>query len=97
MKTAKVKPFVRTIKKSGISRDADYAVHGFWSGSNVRVMQTEDYKTRGWGASRINWSSGGEDTAIEPDRAFATECFAAAMKDAARLARRWNKDVTQAK
>lgn len=98
MSTPKIKPFVRTITKTPYSRSAVYAVHGFWSGDNVRVMQSKDITSKdfpkSWETPRVNWSCGGEDHDKEPDRAFAAECFAAAMKSAARLARRWTAKVS---
>lgn len=85
--------FTRTITKSRFDRTARYAVHGFWSGDNVRVSQSVDIcaEPRGWGAPKINWSCGGEDHAAEPDRNHATDCFAAAMKDATRISSKWTK------
>lgn len=87
---ARTKPFVRKITKDKFSRRAAYAVHGFWSGDNVHVSQSVrlDDLTK-WGEPSVNWSTGGADNEQEPDRIFAAECFAAAIKSAAKLALRW--------
>jgi hypothetical protein len=99
MSTPTIKAFVRTIQKTPYTRTAVYAVHGFWSGDSVRVMQSKELGSSPpvWEKPRINWSCGGEDHAQEPDRFFAAECFAAALKNAARLARRWTPKVSTPK
>ena len=90
MNTTKPKPFVRTTTKKKFYRHATYAVHGFWSWDSVRVIQSVDYQDSSkWEEPRISWSTGGADNEQEPDRVFAAECFAAALKNAAKLARRW--------
>lgn len=93
LSATKIKPFVRTITENTHFRSAVYAVHGFWSGDSVRVLQSkrdrsESYPSA-WEEPRINWSCGGEDFKAEPDRTIASECFAFALKDAVKLARRW--------
>lgn len=97
MNTPKIKPFVRTVTKSPYSRQATYAVHGFWSGDNVRVTQSKDITSKklpkAWKAPRINWSCRGEDRNQEPDRTVAADCFGAAIKNAVALARRWASKV----
>lgn len=93
----KPKPFVRTFEADDYRRAARYAVHGFWSEDYVRVVQyRDDHKTDGqmlWSDPHINWSCGGGDHKAEPDRALAIECFAAALKDAAKVAKRWRKET----
>lgn len=83
----KEEAFTRTIEENEFSRSAIYAVHGFWSGDSVRVLQSIDYQTMKWATPRINWSCGGEDHKAEPDRTVAAECFAAAIQDAVIIAR----------
>ena len=94
----KPKPFIRTIHADDYLRGAQYAVHGFWSEDSVRVVQyRDDHKTAEgqilWSDPHINWSCGGGDYEAEPDRIFAAECFAAAIKDAAKVAKRWRKET----
>lgn len=82
-------PFVRSNESNDYSRSAIYAVHGFWSGDNVRVSQRRHYKTAEWESPQVNWSCGGRESETEPDDIKAAECFALAILDAASVARQW--------
>lgn len=85
------KPFVRIIHKTERHYSASYSVHGFWPRDSVKLYMSKDLDNPNeWDAPRIGWGSGGEDSDIEPDRIFAAQCFAAAIKNAAKLAKRWN-------
>lgn len=89
MKTeAKIKPFVREKRQSDFSRSIAYAVHGFWSGANVRVEQGMSLMTREWGEPTVTWSCGGRDSKV-PDGILAAECFGKAVADAVKIARKW--------
>lgn len=83
-------PFRVKKQKDQYSRSIIYAVHGFWSGDNVRVMQSRAHDGK-WEAPRINWSSGGRAYTEEPDDAVAVGCFAKAMTAAAKTAIKWQK------
>jgi len=85
------KPFTRIITKTEYRHEAIYAVHGFWSGDNVRMSKRRDLLTSGWTTPEINWSTGGADKEEEPDRIKAAENFSAAIKDAVKLARKWEE------
>lgn len=88
----KPKPFTRIISKDAYRHEAAYAVHGFWSGDSVRLSRSKNLSDlSAWRDPEINWSTGGADRGQEPDRIVAAECFAAAIKDAVKLAKRWNK------
>jgi len=87
------KPFRVTKCGDELSRHATYAVHGFWSGDNVRVSQSRDLRDLKWEAPEINWSCGGRDFTKEPDGITAAECFAKAMIAAVKMARRWQKET----
>ena len=85
-------PFSVERRKDKYSRSVTYAVHGFWSGDNVRVSQSRDYRDGKWEAPQINWSCGGREYNVEPSDSVAVECFGKAMIRAAQVARRWQKD-----
>lgn len=72
-----MKPFKRTDH----GERANYEVHGFWSGSPIRVIRFLE------GGTSINWDSGGRDTTEEPDNITAAENFAKALLDAVEVAR----------
>lgn len=84
-------PFRRKENTSERDRSMVYAVHGFWSGDNVRVSQSRDWKTDQWGLPQIGWSCGGREPAKEPDDLVAAECFAKAIFDAVQVARQWKE------
>jgi len=85
-----IKPFVCSITKNKACRTALYSVHGFWSTDYVRVSQYASWRNpEEWDEPELNWSIGGADMEQEPNRIFAAECFAAAIKDAAELAFQW--------
>jgi len=78
------------------SRSVTYAVHGFWSGDNVRVSQSRGFRTANrleWEPPQINWSSGGREYTVEPDDSVAVACFGKAMIAASRVAKRWQNAV----
>lgn len=85
-------PFRDEKRKDQYSRAVIYAVYGFWSGDNVRVSQSRDYREGKWEAPQINWSCGGREPAKEPDDIVAVGCFAKAMTAAVKVARKWQKD-----
>jgi len=87
------KPFRTEKRDNKHSRTVIYAVHGFWSGDSVRVSQHRNYRDGTWESPNINWSTGGRDPDKEPDDATAAECFAKAMTAAAKVARKWGKEV----
>lgn len=90
MKT-KLKPFTIQKRSTDHSRYAAFAVHGFWSGDNVNVTQSTNYRDGKWETPDINWSTGGRDLEKEPDDITAVRCFAKAMNAAARVAAKWKK------
>lgn len=83
--------FTREITKDRRGIYACYKVHGFWPHDSVRVDMTTSFDDE-WRAPFINWSCGGRDAKEEPDNLTAAECFAAAIKDAVKLARKWKKN-----
>ena len=91
----RVNPFKRTIHKSDYERSATYAVHGFWPGDSVRVFQATNISDGNWRLPSINWSTGGRSNDAEPDDTIAAECFSLAIRDAAKIARKWAKEVAK--
>jgi len=85
-------PFRVEKRKDQYSRAVIYAVHGFWSGDDVRVSQSRDYRDGKWESPQINWSCGGREPSKEPDDIVAVGCFAKAMTSAVKVARKWQKD-----
>lgn len=84
-------PFRISKRKDQYSRTVIYAVHGFWSGDNVRVTQSRDHRDGEWESPQINWSCGGRDPGKEPDEIEAAGCFAKAIAAAVKVARKWQK------
>jgi hypothetical protein len=87
-------PFVRTETKSEHSWRMTYAVHGFWS-DKVRVDQSKSWRTGEWDEPDVNWSCGGRDGNQEPSNIIAAECFAKAVADAVKVARKWQKESSK--
>lgn len=92
MSTTQTKPlpFHREKREDKFTRAMRYAVHGFWPSDSVRVTQARDYRD-GWKSPEVDWSCGGRSPKTEPDDLVAAECFAKAVTDAVRVARRWKK------
>lgn len=84
-------PFRAEKRKDQYSRAVIYAVHGFWSGNSVSVIQSRDYRDGKWESPQINWSCGGRDPGKEPDEILAVKCFAEAITAAVKVARKWQK------
>lgn len=84
-----MKAFTCQKRADEFSRSITYAVHGFWSGDNVRVTQSRDYRNGEWEEPQINWSCGGRDPKSETDDIVAVECFGKAIADAVKQARKW--------
>lgn len=84
--------FTKEITKGGISVAANYKVRGYWCHDSVRVFMWKNVGTHSWEEPAINWVSGGRSVSEEPDDTIAAECFAAALKDAVKLARKWKKN-----
>lgn len=93
----KEKPFKCKKQKDNHSRSIVYAVHGFWSGDNVRVTQSKDYRNHQWEVPQINWSCGGRDYEQEPSSTVAVRCFGKAIAAAVRVAFKWEKDMPNKK
>lgn len=72
-------------------RCVSYSVRGFWASQCVQVTQYRHYSTREWLPPEINWSTGGR--AKDSDNIDAAKCFAAAILDAAEVAKRWAADA----
>lgn len=86
-----MKAFTTEKRQDDYSRSVTYAVHGFWSGNNVSVSQSRDFRNEEWQAPEINWSCGGRDIKKEPDDIIAVECFGKAIAAAVKVARKWQK------
>lgn len=84
-------PFNRSLVNGDYERSVTYAVHGFWSGDSVGVRQSKDHRDLKWKEPEINWSCGGRTYGQEPDDTIAAQCFAKAIADAVKVARRWRK------
>ena len=95
--TNEPRPFIRSITKSKYDHIAIYAVHGFWSGSNVQVYHSLDIRTGEFGRPTINWSTGGRDNMVEPEDHVAVACLAKAMASASKLAKKWGSTPKRAK
>lgn len=87
-----MKSFSRKTRTDKFSRSAEYDVHGFWA-RMVRVDQRVSYSLREWESPEVSWSCGGREPKKEPDGMIAAECFAKAIKDAVRVARKWSKQT----
>lgn len=89
----KLKPFTRSkVDRREMSRSVDYAVHGFWPNNTVTVSQRRSWLDGGgWGQADVGWSCGGREPSREPDGLVAAECFAKAVADAVKLARKWTE------
>jgi len=87
------KPFSAAKRQDKYTRSVTYAVNGFWSGDNVRVYQSRDYRDGKWSTPEINWSYGGRDKKQEADDVTAVSCFAKAMMAAVKVARKWQTDT----
>jgi hypothetical protein len=91
------KSFTRKIRNEKFSRVAEYVVHGFLLDDTVSVIQCKSIPVKKkdvpvWLAPRVAWSlPRNQDTAADPDRILAAQCFSAAIKNACKLARRWGK------
>lgn len=88
---ASLRPFVSVETKDEYSQSVVYAVHGFWSGDNVRISRRRMIPTGDWSDPEVNWSCGGRDMDKEPDGLVASECFAKAIAAAARVGKKWRK------
>lgn len=66
-----------------------YAVAGYWADNKVRVEQRVNMLTGRYEAPEVSHSLGGEDSTT--DNLSAVENFVAALTDAVRVAREWQK------